>query len=267
MADIGKPPEPSVNLIDQTLSAFQEPTFLNLHQQLRILAFLTALSLIPFALVMMTSFTRISIVFHFLKQALGTQQVPSSQIVVGLSLLLTAYVMHPVIEEIQEQALIPYMNGEFQRYPEVKMGLRGEDGIFLEKAWTPLRHFLLRHTREADLKLFLDMGHVHLPKTDIDMEGGEAATGQAYDLKAVPWYCVIPSFVLSELRMAFMIGFLLFMPFLVIDMVVSSILMSMGMMMLPPVMISMPFKILLFILIDGWRLIIQQLINGFYPGG
>lgn len=254
---------------DTTLTPLTEPSFMGLHQQLRILGFFTLLSMIPFVVVMMTSFTRISIIFHFLKQALGTTNVPSAQIVTGLSLILTAFIMHPVIDEINDKALQPYLNNEFANAPEVRLGVRGEDAILLERAWVPLRSFLLQHTRESDLTLFLDIGHIELPTLDaVDLHKADAdETTSAYDLSAVPWYCVVPGFVLSELRIAFMMGFLLYMPFLVIDMVVASLLMSMGMMMLPPVMISMPFKLLLFIMVDGWRLIIQQMVEGFYPVG
>lgn len=132
-----------------------------------------------------------------------------------------------------------------------------------------MRAFLLHHTREKDMQLFLELGKVSLNPLEFDSFGNaiEHSTGPAYDLESIPWYCLVPSFVLSELRTAFMMGFLLFLPFLLIDMVVASILMSMGMMMLPPVMISLPFKLLLFIVIDGWRLVIQQIVNGFYPLG
>ena len=248
---------------------FEQTEFLNLHQQLRILGFLTLLTLIPFVVVMMTSFTRISIIFHFLRQALATQQVPSNQLMMGLSLILTGFVMYPVIEEIQDKAITPYMNNEFKSVQEVKMGLKGEDSLLMEKAWKPLKKFMLNHTREKDMLLFLDMGHVKLPQIDPEslLAPGDVhdGTGAAYDLDAIPWYCLVPSFVLTELRIAFMMGFLLFLPFIVIDMVVASVLMSMGMMMLPPVMISTPFKLLLFIAIDGWRLIIQQVVLGFQP--
>jgi len=242
---------------------------LPIHQQLRILGFLTLLALIPVIVVMMTSFTRISIVFTFLRQAIGMQQVPSGQIVFGLSLILTAFIMHPVIQEVQTKAITPYMNDEFQDHPDVQLGLKSEDSLLVENAWSPLRRFLLHHTREKDMILFLDIGHIELPILENTPEEGidYSPTGPAYDLDAIPWYCLVPSFVLSELRVAFMMGFLLFVPFLVIDMIVASILMSMGMMMLPPVMISLPFKLLLFILIDGWRLVIQQMVNGFYPMG
>ncbi|MFT4554657.1 MAG: flagellar biosynthetic protein FliP [Chlamydiales bacterium] len=240
--------------------------FLSLHQQLRIAGFLTLLSFIPLMLVMTTSFTRISIILHFLRQALATQTVPSNQIVFGLSLILTGFIMHPVITEIQEKALEPYFNGELKNEPEVRLGIKGEDAILMARSWAPLRNFILNHTREKDIQLFLDIGHIQLPSKDVDIFGNpnEAGTGTAFDLESIPWYCLIPGFVLSELRTAFMMGFLLFIPFLVIDMVVASILMSMGMMMLPPVMISLPFKLLLFVVIDGWRLIIQQLVVGFF---
>ncbi len=217
---------------------------------------------------MMTSFTRITIVFHFLRQALATQQVPSNQIIIGLSLILTGFVMHPVIKDIEENAIGPYLNNEFAEYPEVRMGIKGEDALLLEKCWEPLRAFMLRHTREKDMMLFLDMGNIELPESlpQLDTLPYQSGTGPAYDISAIPWYCLVPSFVLSELRIAFMMGFLIFIPFLVIDMVIASILMSMGMMMLPPAMISMPFKLLLFIVIDGWRLIVQQIMMGFHPG-
>lgn len=262
------PEAPSV--VDSLLNSpnpFEQRDYLNLHNQLRILGFLTLLTLIPTAIIMMTSFTRISIIFHFLRQALATQHVPSNQIVVGLSLILTAFIMHPVIEQIQEKALTPYFNNEFAESAEVKMGLKGEDRLLIENVWEPMRSFMLNHIREKDLKLFLDIANIELPKiAEEDMRAhGADPSAYAYDLAAIPWYCLVPSFVISELRMAFMMGFLLFMPFLVIDMIIASILMSMGMMMLPPVMISMPFKLLLFILVDGWRLIIQQTVNSFFP--
>ncbi|NGX53686.1 MAG: Flagellar biosynthetic protein FliP [Chlamydiae bacterium] len=210
-------------------------------QQLRVIGFISLLALIPFVLVLMTSFTRISIILTFLRQALGTT-VPSSQIIIGLSLILTGYVMHPVITEINDQAIAPYFESQ-----EKDKDLKG----FVEKAWPPVRNFMLFHTREKDLKLFLDMSHI------------EIAQDEVFDLSSIPWYCAVPSFVLSELRTAFMMGFLLFLPFLVIDMVVTSLLMSMGMVLLPPVMISFPFKILLFVVFDGWRLVVQQIVNGY----
>jgi flagellar biosynthetic protein FliP len=211
---------------------------------------------------MMTSFTRITIVFQFLRQALGSSQVPSNQIVIGLSLILTGFVMHPVIQQIQHVAFNPYMKGTFKNLPEVKAGVKSEEAILFEKAWMPLRHFLLTHAREKDLELFLDISHVKLP-VDLAESFNSEEERQVRELDAIPWYCLIPSFILSELRTAFMMGFLLFLPFLIIDMVVASVLMSMGMMMLPPIMVSTPFKLLLFIMIDGWRIIVYQLIKGY----
>lgn len=187
------------------------------------------LALVPFVFVLMTSFTRISIVLTFLRQALSTS-VPSAQIIIGLSLILTGYIMHPVITEV---------------YDTIKGGEK-EPAVIVEKAWPPLRSFMLDHTREKDLQLFLDLG-------DEEVE----------TVEEIPWYCVVPAFVISELRTAFMLGFLLFLPFLVIDMVVTSLLMSMGMVLLPPVMISFPFKILLFVVVDGWRLIVQQVVGAY----
>ena len=214
-------------------------------EHLHIVGITVLLALIPFVFILMTSFTRISIVLTFLKQALSTS-VPSSQIIIGLSLILTAYIMHPVIAEIQKDAVTPYFEGEFKSEQEL-----GEAKAFLTHAWPPLRKFMLFHTREKDLELFLEMGKVEIPENE------------QLDPHTLSWYCIIPAFVLSELRTAFMLGFLLFLPFLVIDMVVTSLLMSMGMILLPPVMISFPFKILLFVVIDGWRLIIQQMVYGF----
>jgi flagellar biosynthetic protein FliP len=253
------PDQPSP--IQKLAEPFETVNFLNLHNQLRIVALMTVLVLIPTVLIMMTSFTRLVIIFHFLRQALATQTVPSNQLVIGLSLILTGFVMHPVIEEIESKALTPYLNNQLKEEPEVRLGIKGEDTVFFERAWAPLRKYMLLHTREKDMELFLDMGHVTLPKIAPQDNG----TGSAYDLSAIPWYCLVPAYVTTELRIAFMMGFLLFLPFLVIDMVVASVLMSMGMMMLPPVMISLPFKILLFIVVDGWRLIIQQSVKGFFP--
>ncbi|MDF2578169.1 MAG: flagellar biosynthetic protein FliP [Chlamydiales bacterium] len=262
------PSAPSI--LESTLDSpnpTQQRDYLNLHNQLRIVGLLTLITLIPFVLTMMTSFTRIMIIFSFLRQALGTQQVPSSQILVGLSLVLTGFVMSPVIEEIQKNALTPYMENQFVNDPEVRMGLKGEDTLLMERSWKPLRDFMLEHTREKDMMLFLNLGDIKLPPIDIMDASASDQTKNAYDLSAIPWYCLTPAFILSELRIAFMMGFLLFLPFLVIDMVISSVLMSMGMMMLPPVMISIPFKLLLFIIVDGWNLVIQQIIKGFFPLG
>lgn len=223
-----------------------EHFFPPLTEAFRVFGFFALFALLPFVLVLMTSFTRISIILTFLRQALSTS-IPSAQIIFGLSIILTAYVMHPVFTEISKNAVMPYFKKEFV----AEKGGKGSEEILIEKAWPPLRNFMLLNTREKDLELFLEMSKVELP------------SDKAFDVATLPWFCVIPAFVVSELRIAFMIGFLLFLPFLVIDMVVTSVLMSMGMFMLPPTMISFPFKLLLFVVVDGWHLIVQQLVGGF----
>ncbi|OQX86251.1 MAG: flagellar biosynthetic protein FliP [Candidatus Latescibacteria bacterium 4484_7] len=196
---------------------------------------LTVLSLAPAILIMLTSFTRIIVVFSFLRQALGTQQMPPSQLLIGLALFLTLVIMYPVFDEINSTALQPYLHNQI------------DQKTALEKGFAPLRKFMLLHAREKDIKLFLDMRGIKAPISPDEL----------------PATVVIPGFVISELRTAFQIGFLIYLPFLVIDLVVSSVLMSMGMLMLPPVMISLPFKILLFVLVDGWHLLVQSLVSGF----
>ncbi len=206
----------------------------NPHQvafSLQILLLLTVLTLAPSILVLMTSFTRIIIVLSFLQQALGTQQIPSSQILIGFSLFLTYVTMYPTLSLMNKQALQPYLHGKLS---EVRA---------LKKASGPLRQFMLKQTREKDLALILRMAHAPQPKTPND----------------VSLALVIPAFAMSEFKTAFQIGFVLFIPFMIIDMVVASTLMSLGMLMLPPVMISLPFKILLFVLVDGWRLVVGSL--------
>ncbi len=202
---------------------------------LQIVALMTILSLAPSILIMLTSFTRIVIVLNFLKQALGTQNAPPNQVVMGLSLFLTFFVMSPVLNKVNDNALQPYLAREI-----------GFDTA-LEKTKEPLKKFMLRQTGERELALMYRISKQENPKTvdDIDM------------------WVLIPSFILSELKTAFIIGFLIYVPFLVIDMVVASVLMSMGMMMLPPVMISLPFKLILFVLVDGWSIIVQQLVLSF----
>jgi flagellar biosynthesis protein FliP len=214
-----------------------EKSFLKMPDNLSIIGVATIIALIPFVFVLMTSFTRISIVLTFLRQALSTT-IPSTQIIVGLSLILTGYIMHPVMTQIHHDAIEPYLK-EREKKPE----------LLVEKSWPPLRQFMLYNTREKDLQLFLEMGKIEL--------------SEKAELSDIPWFCVIPAFVLSELRTAFLLGFLLFLPFLIIDMVVASLLMSMGMVLMPPVMISFPFKILLFVVVDGWRLVVQQVIQGY----
>lgn len=255
---------PGLKGVMQTAASADQASFLTVKNQLRIIGFLTVISLIPFGIMMMTSFLRISIVFQFLRQALGSSQVPSNQIIIGLSLILTAFIMQPVIHQAQTEAIQPYMNGDFLKLPAVQSGAKSEESVLIEKIWIPLRKFLLVHVRDKDLELFMEIAHLRLVPTEDSSANSNAETPQAdYDMNSIPWYCLIPAFMLSELRTAFMMGFLLFLPFLVIDMVVASVLMSMGMMMLPPIMVSTPFKLLLFIMIDGWRLIVQQIINGF----
>jgi flagellar biosynthetic protein FliP len=202
---------------------------------IQIFFLMTVLSLAPGLLIMTTSFTRIVVVLSFLRNALGTQQAPSNQIVIGLALFLTFFVMSPVWQQINSQAFQPYK----------------AQSISQEEAFTrgvaPVRKFMLTQTREKDLALFLSLSKLPRPKNADD----------------IPTLTVIPAFMISELRTAFQIGFLVYIPFLVVDMVVASVLMSMGMMMLPPVMISLPFKILLFVLVDGWGLVIGSLVKSF----
>lgn len=203
---------------------------------LQILLMMTVLSLAPAILILTTAFTRIIVVLHFLKQAMGTPQMPPAQVLVGLALFLTFFVMAPVWDRVNTEAVQPYMNKKISV------------SAAYEKAVVPLREFMFRQTREEDLALFIKMSRMPKPATRAD----------------VPIYVVIPAFAISELRMGFQIGFILFIPFLIIDMVVASVLMSMGMMMLPPSMVSLPFKILLFILVDGWNLVIASLISSFH---
>ncbi len=203
---------------------------------LKIVAGLTILALAPSILVMMTSFTRILIVFAFLRQALGTQQSPPTQILIGLALFMSMFIMMPVWETIDSTALTPYLNEDITQSEA------------MDRAIKPLRTFMLGQTREDDLLLFLDAGKIDKPKT----------------AEETPMFVLIPAFVISELRTAFEIGFLIYIPFVVLDLVVASVLMSMGMMMLPPVMISLPLKIILFVLVDGWHLLTASLLQSFH---
>ena len=200
---------------------------------LQIMLLLTVLTLAPSILILMTSFSRFVIVLSFLRQAMGTQQTPPTQVLIGLALFLTFYVMSPVITEINEKALQPYLNEELTQ------------GKALEIAQIPRKAFMLRQTREKDLVLFVNMAEGERPKTldDVQMQS------------------VVPAFVISELKTAFQIGFLIYIPFLILDMVVASILLSMGMMMLPPVLISLPFELMLFVMVDGWYLTVGSLIK------
>ncbi len=202
----------------------------------QIIILLTVLTLAPAIILMMTSFTRLVIVFSILRQALGVQQSPPNQVIIGLALFLTFFIMSPTINKVNEEALKPYMQG----------GISQESA--LSKGLAPLRNFMLNNTREKDLALFIKLSKIDTPKTRDD----------------IPTTAVIPAFVTSELKTAFQIGFLIYLPFLIIDMVVASVLMSMGMMMLPPVMISLPFKLMLFVLVDGWYLLVGSLVRSFH---
>ncbi len=202
---------------------------------LQILFILTILTIAPSILVLTTGFTRIVIVLSLTRSAMGTQQMPPNAVLIGLALFLTLFVMAPVGAKISEDALGPYLNGD----------ISFEEGI--QKAEEPLRDFMFRQTRRKDLTLFLNVSKIEGVETKAD----------------VPTYVLIPSFVISELKTAFELGFLIYLPFLIIDMVVASTLMSMGMLMLPPILISLPFKILLFVLVDGWHLITRSLILSF----
>lgn len=203
---------------------------------LQILLLLTVLSIAPAILVLMTSFTRIIIVLSFVRNALGTQMLPPNQVVIGLALFLTFFVMAPTWNEVNTQALKPYMDSQITQAEA------------LDKAELPLRDFMFRQTREKDLELFIGLAKMQRPKTYSD----------------IPTYVLIPSFVISELKTAFQMGFAIFIPFMIIDMIVASVLMSMGMMMLPPMMVSLPFKLLLFVLVDGWHLVVQSLVLSFH---
>lgn len=202
---------------------------------LQILILLTVLTLAPSIMIMMTSFTRIIIVLHFLKQAMGSQQMPPGQIIIGMALFVTFVIMSPVFKDVNDNALQPYLNNRIT-----------QDSAFT-RSIEPFRTFMFKYTREEDLALFVKYTDQNKP-TNRD---------------EIPTLTLIPAFALSELKTGFQMGFLLFIPFLMIDMIVSSILMSMGMMMLPPAFVSLPFKILLFILLDGWNLIVETLIKSF----
>lgn len=203
---------------------------------LRILVILTLIAIAPSLIIMLTSFTRIIIVLHFTRQALNTQTAPPNIVLIGLALFLTFFIMQPTLATIYTEAVVPYEAGELEQ----------EEA--LTKAVQPIREYMYRQTQKKDVSLFMEINRT-------EWDGS---------LDAIPMSVLVPSFIISELRMAFIIGFLIYIPFIVIDMVVASTLMSMGMMMLPPTTISMPFKILLFVLADGWYLVIKGLVESFY---
>ncbi|MEX0746440.1 MAG: flagellar type III secretion system pore protein FliP [Rhodothermales bacterium] len=205
---------------------------------IQLLLLLTVLSLAPAIVVLMTSFTRLVIVFSILRTALGIQQSPPAQVIIGLSLFLTFFIMQPVLTDVHDNALEPYIAGEIGQKEA------------MDRASIPMKKFMLAQTREKDLMLFMDMARIENLST----------------AESVPIHVLVPGFIISELRIAFQIGFMVFLPFLIVDLIVASVLMSMGMMMLPPVMISLPVKLLLFVLTDGWYLIVQSVVKG-YAGG
>ncbi|MTI69473.1 MAG: flagellar type III secretion system pore protein FliP [Firmicutes bacterium] len=203
---------------------------------LKLLILFTFLTLAPSFIILMTSFTRIIVVLSLLRNAVGTQQTPPNQILIALALFMTLFIMSPVYGEVIDDAINPYLDGTISQEEAIEVGSE------------PIKEFMLKQTREKDLALFINMSKMDLPNERLD----------------TPFRVLVPAFVISELKTAFQIGFLLFIPFIVIDLIVASILMSMGMFMLPPVMISLPFKLLLFVMVDGWFIVIKSLIESFH---
>jgi flagellar biosynthetic protein FliP len=204
----------------------------NVVTSVKLLLLLTILSIAPSILVLMTSFTRIVIILSFVRTSLATQQMPPNQVLIGLALFLTFFIMAPVMSDVNDEALQPFMDGEISQ----------EEAF--DRAVEPMKEFMGKQTRQKDLALFMNYGGYEQPES----------------IKDIPLTALVPAFAISELKTAFQIGFMIFVPFLVIDMVVASVLMAMGMLMLPPVMISLPFKILLFVLVDGWYLIVKSIL-------
>ena len=202
---------------------------------LQILFLLSILTLAPSIILMTTAFTRVVIVLDFVKRALSLQQMPPNQVIVGLSLFLTFFIMAPTLTEMNDKAFQPYIRGQISNQQ------------FYDRGIAPLREFMFKQTREKDIALFVKLSKIEQPKNRND----------------IPTYCLIPAFMTSELKIAFEIGVFLFLPFIVIDMIIASVLMAMGMIMLPPIMISLPFKLILFILVDGWNLLIYELVRSF----
>jgi len=229
----------SVELPGMTINLQDEATPSDVSGSLQMILIVTIIALAPSILIMMTSFLRIIISLHFIRSAIGTQTMPPNQILVGIALFLTFFVMSPVITQINTKALEPYEQGIISQEEAVEQGI------------LPLKDFMLRQTRDEDIKLFMDIA------------GQEAIVDDSQILEEMPLYVIVPAFIISELRAGFIIGFMIYIPFIVLDMIVAAVLMSMGMMMLPPAMISLPFKILLFVLCDGWNLIIGQLLQTF----
>ena len=226
---------PAGTLPSVTVDFGKTPQGPALSTSLQAVLMLTVLTLAPTILMSATSFTRMAVVMHFLRQGLGTQQTPSNQVLISLSLVLTFFVMAPTAREINTTVLQPLNRNELS----VEQAL--------DRTAAPMKVFMLRHTRKKDLSLFLRIAKAPIPQTKAD----------------VPMEVLLPAFLISELKTAFEIGFMIFLPFLIVDMVVASVLLSMGMMMLPPVVISLPFKVLLFVLVDGWYLIVSSLVKGY----
>jgi flagellar biosynthetic protein FliP len=225
-------PAPTFTFLPQLANPDSEEDFA---LPIQMLLLITVLSIAPAIVIMTTSFTRLIVVFGLLRTALGTQQAPPSQLIAGLALFLTFFIMHPTLSTIHDQALLPYIAGEITQ----------KDAI--DRTVAPMKQFMLTQTREKDLMLFMDLAKVPAFQTADD----------------VPLHILIPAFVISELRIAFQIGFMIFLPFLIVDLVVASVLMGMGMMMLPPIMVSLPLKLLLFVLSDGWYLIVESVVRGY----
>ncbi len=221
---------PTVNMGFKTT---QNPT--EVVNAVKMVLVLTVLTLAPAILIMMTGFTRILIVLSFLRQAMGVQQLPPNQLLVGLSLFLTFFVMGPAFTEINQKAVQPYLSGNLSQ------------DLAIDNALAPLRRFMFTQTRDQDLGLFVKLAKISQPKTRAD----------------VPTIVLVPAFIVSELKTSFMIGFIIFLPFLIIDILAASVLMAMGMMMVPPIVISLPFKIMLFVLVDGWSLLIGSMVKSF----
>jgi flagellar biosynthetic protein FliP len=222
---------PSTGLPDVSLVGQEEGYVL----PIQLLLTLTVLTLAPSIIILMTSFTRLVVIFGLLRTALGMQGSPPNQVIIGLSLFLTIFIMYQPLNTINESALQPYLDGEITQ------------DVAFDRAAGPIRGFMLEQVRQKDLMLFMDL----------------SGTTQYASADDVPLHVLVPAFVISELRVAFQIGFMLFLPFVVVDLLVSSVLMAMGMMMLPPIMISLPIKLLLFVLTDGWYLIVESVVSGY----
>jgi len=221
--------------MNEVMNLFNSSSPTNISTSVQLLLLLTVFSVAPGILIMMTCFTRIVIVLSFVRTSLGTQQMPPNQILVGLSLFLTFFIMAPTFSQVNEQALQPLLKEKITLNQAYK------------KAAEPMKEFMSAHTRQKDLALFLEYADIDRPSSVQD----------------IPLTALVPAYAISELKTAFQIGFMIFIPFLIIDMIIASVLMSMGMMMLPPVMISLPFKILLFVLVDGWNLVVKSLLISF----